>query len=175
MTRFVVFLRGMNVGGHVVKKQQLQEAFEILGFENVVAYKQSGNVILETNESDKEFKSKIEDQLRKMLGYDVAVFVRSIPQLKAIIDLNPFEGEGKEGTSFWVTMLPNTLKFPLQLPLIIPKSRARIVAAKDTEVFTVTHGGGEGALPNPFIELKLKVKATTRNMNIVREIVEKCH
>jgi len=37
----------------------------------------------------------------------------------------------------------------------------------------VTHGGGEGALPNPFLESKLNVKATTRNFNIIREIVQK--
>jgi hypothetical protein len=41
------------------------------------------------------------------------------------------------------------------------------------EVFSVTHGGGEGALPNPFLEVKLKVKATTRNLNTIREILEK--
>lgn len=37
----------------------------------------------------------------------------------------------------------------------------------------MTHGGGEGGLPNPFLEFKLKVKATTRNLNVIREIVEK--
>ena len=63
--------------------------------------------------------------------------------------------------------------FPCSYPLTIPKSTAQIISAKGTEVFSVTHGGGEGALPNPFIESKLKLKATTRNMNIIREIVEK--
>ena len=48
-----------------------------------------------------------------------------------------------------------------------------IISAEGMEVFSVTHGGGEGALPNSFIESKLKLKATTRNMNIIKEIVEK--
>jgi hypothetical protein len=61
----------------------------------------------------------------------------------------------------------------LQFPLTIPKSTAVVISAKGSEVFSVTHGGGEGALPNPFIESKLKLKATTRNINIIREIVEK--
>ena len=64
-------------------------------------------------------------------------------------------------------------KFPVELPTTIPKSTAQVISAKGTEVFSVTHGGGEGALPNPFMESKLKVKATTRNMNVIREIVEK--
>jgi hypothetical protein len=37
----------------------------------------------------------------------------------------------------------------------------------------VTHGVGEGGLPNPFLESKLKLRATTRNMNTIAEIVEK--
>ncbi len=66
-----------------------------------------------------------------------------------------------------------TFTFPFQLPATIPKSTAQVILAKGTEVFSVTHGGGEGALPNQFIESKLKVKATTRNLNIIREIIEK--
>ncbi len=175
MLRFVAFLRGINVGGHIVTKEKLKEAFSSIGFQNVSTYKQSGNVIFETDLANpQEIKDKIEEKLRKTLGYDVAVFVRMIPQLKRIIDLDPFEGQTAEGASFLVTFLPTQFStFPLVLPLTIPKSTAQVLSAKGTEVFSVTHGGGEGALPNSFLEKKLKLKASTRNMNIIREIVEK--
>jgi len=175
MSRFVVFLRGINVGGHTIVKERLKDIFTSLGFQNVSTYKQSGNVIFETDTADlQEIKDKIDDKLRDLLGYQVAVFVRTIPQLKSIVALNPFKGQTEEGSSFLVTFFPTTLSaFPLKLPLTIPKSTAQMILAVDTEVFSVTHGGGEGALPNPFLESKLKVKATTRNMNIVKEIVEK--
>jgi len=174
MTLFVAFLRGINVGGHIVKKEQLREAFESLGFQNVVTHKQSGNVIFETGSSRKEVKPRIEEKLRGALGFDVAVFIRTIPELKNIISQDPFNGQEKEDTSFMVTMLPYPVpNSRLQLPLTIPKSTAEILSARGSEVFSVTHGGGEGALPNPFLESKLKVKATTRNLNIIREIVQK--
>lgn len=175
MPCFVAFLRGINVGGHVVLKEKLQEVFVSLGFQNVSTYKQSGNVIFEANSLDpKEIKAKIEEKLRSSLGFEVAVIIRTIPQLNFIIDLDPFNGQTSEGTSFLVTFLPTALSpFPLKLPLTIPKSTAQVLFAKDTEVFSVTHGGGEGALPNPFLESKLKTKATTRNINIIRQIVEK--
>jgi uncharacterized protein (DUF1697 family) len=175
MARFVVFLRGINVGGHIVKKDRLQEAFISSGFQNVVTYKQSGNVIIETSIINiEEIKSKLEANLQSMLGYDVAVFVHTIPHLKNIINQDPFKGQENEGSSFLVTFLPTPQAFfLLQLPLTIPKSTAKIISANATEVFSVTHGGGEGALPNPFVESKLKVKSTTRNLNIIREIVEK--
>jgi len=173
MARFVVFLRAINVGGHSVTKTKLQEAFICLGYQNVSIHKQSGNVILETKEEPTEIKRKVEDRLREMLGYDVSAFVRTIPQLKAITNLDFFNGYDKEGNSFLVTFLadgPNDL--PFKLPLTIPKSTAQIIAVRDCEVFSVTHGGGEGGLPNPFLESKLKLRATTRSMNTIAEILE---
>ena len=175
MFRFVAFLRGINVGGHIVVKEKLKKIFTSLGFQNVSTYKQSGNVIFETAMSNpQEIKDKIESKLRSALGFEVAVLLRTIPQLKSIVELDPFKGQTVEDTSFLVTFLPTQFStFPLPLPLTIPKSTARVLSAKNTEVFSVTHGGGEGALPNPFLEKNLKVKATTRNMNIIKEILEK--
>lgn len=176
MTCFVAFLRGINVGGHIVKKEKLQEAFNSLGFQNVTTYKQSGNVIFETDAANEgELKQKIEEKLRVMLGYDVAVSLRTMEQLRSIVEGEPFKDQNQEGTSFLVTLLPNAVPvtFISQLPFTIPKSTVQVISAKDMEVFSVTHGGGEGALPNPFIEAKLKVKATTRNLNTIKEIVEK--
>ncbi len=174
MTKYVAFLRGINVGGHIVKKDQLQRAFILLGFQNVTAYKQSGNIIFDTDVSKtEEVEAKIAVELRSILGYDIAVFVRTLSQLRAFVELDPFKGQEKEGDSFLVTMLQNTVEPPLTLPIIIPKSTAQVISARGREIFSVTHGGGEGAMPNPFIESKLTVKATTRNLNIIREILEK--
>ena len=175
MLQFVVFLRGINVGGHTVVKETLQEIFASLGFENVSTHKQSSNVIFDATMSDPEaIKTKVEAKLRDVLGYAVAAFVYTVPQLKKIIEFEPFKAHEKEGASFLVTFLASAPdKFPLQLPLMIPKSTAQIISSKGTAVFSVTHGGGEGGLPNPFLESKLKVKATTRNMNIIREIIQK--
>lgn len=127
MYRFVAFLRGINVGGHIVVKEKLKEAFTSLGFQNASTYKQSGNVVFETDTVNlQEINAKIEDKLLSTLGYEVAVFVRTIPQLKSIIDLDPFKNQDKQGTSFLVTFLAVApSNFPLQLPLTIPKSTAQ--------------------------------------------------
>ena len=174
MTLFVAFLRGINVGGRTVKKEILQQAFIDLEFQSVATYKQSGNVIFESNSTNMEkLKKEITEKLRSKLCYDVIVLLRTMEQLKTILEKKTFEGQNPEGTSFLVTFLPTKTDFPVELPATIHKSTAQIIAANGSEVFSVTHGGGEGALPNPFIESKLKLKATTRNLNIIREIVEK--
>ncbi len=173
MSIFVVLLRGINVGGHIVKKQQLEEVFASLGFQNISTYRQSGNVIIETSETEtEEIRKRIESKLAVVLGYNVAVFLRTIPELRKLIELQPFKDQEKEGASFLVTFLATTPQdFPFQLPFTIPKSTALILSTNGREIFSVTHGGGEGGLPNRFLESKLKMKATTRNMNIVMGIV----
>jgi uncharacterized protein (DUF1697 family) len=175
MPRFVALLRGINVGGHIVVKAALIKVFVSLGYQNVSTFKQSGNVIFEAQSANQEeAAAKIEVKLQATLGYPVPVFVRTFDQLKNILNLDPFKNQPTEGNSFLVTFLPNSkTDFPLQLPLTIPKSTAQVIGRAGTEVFSVTHGGGEGALPNPFVESKLKIKATTRNINVIRAIVEK--
>jgi uncharacterized protein (DUF1697 family) len=172
---FVAFLRGINVGGHIVVKGKLLEVFSSLGFKRISTFRQSGNVIFESSCGDpKELEHKIEGKLFDALGFKVAVFVRTFSQLKAIIDFDAFKDQSEEGTSFLVTFLPVPISnFPLKLPVTIPKSAALIISANSTEVFSVTHGGGEGALPNPFLESKLNLRMTTRNINTVTEILKK--
>jgi uncharacterized protein (DUF1697 family) len=175
MVHFVAFLRGINVGGHTAKKETLQQAFKELGFLNVDTYKQSGNVVFDTPNTDEvALAVEIEEKLKTTLGFNVPVFLRTIPELNTIIKADRFKGQNAEGTSFLVTFLKSPVStLPLELPATIPKSSAQVISMHDREVFSVTHGGGEGAQPNPYIEKTLKTKTTTRNLNIIQEIMVK--
>ncbi len=162
------------MAGALLRKRS-RKKLSFAGFSKCLTFKQSGNVIFEAEwRNVEEIKKKIEGKLQEILGYNVAVFIRTIAQLKDIIKIEPFKGQNKKAQAFWSLFSQVTpQKSLMELPMTIPKSTAKVISAKGTEVFSVTHGGGEGALPNPFIESKLKVKATTRNMNIISEIVEK--
>lgn len=119
MTKYVAFLRGINVGGHIVKKEQLQKTFTLLGFQNVTTYKQSGNIIFDTDLlKAEEVEAKIAVELQSILGYDTAVFVRTFSELRAIVELDPFKGQEKAGASFLVTMLRRNVESLLTLPVI---------------------------------------------------------
>jgi uncharacterized protein (DUF1697 family) len=174
MTRYVAFLRGINVGGHIVVKATLEKVFASLGFDNVSVYKQSGNIIFDTSETADGLTNKIEIALKASVGFEVPVFLRTLTNLKELVATDPFKGQNTEGSSFLVTFLATKpATFPFQYPVTIPKSTAQVIGASGKEVFSVTHGGGEGALPNPFIEKSLKCKATTRNIHIITEILAK--
>ena len=92
MTRYVAFLRAINVGGHVVKMEALRKLFESMGLSRVETYIASGNVIFETEaRKPGALEKKIEDELKIALGYAVGTFLRSIPELTSIVETIPFE------------------------------------------------------------------------------------
>lgn len=174
MARVVAFLRAINVGGRTVKKERLLSVFESLGLKDVTAYKQAGNLIFEAGDRDLgQARVRIEKKLRSTLGYEVGVYIRSTEDLRRLAEMSPKVTKA-EVMSCLVTFLPDSPSKPLPtLPLVIPNSTAEVVSSTGREVFSLTHVMGEGGLPNQFLESRLKVKTTTRNMNVIREIVEK--
>ena len=111
MTRFVAFLRGINVGGNVIKKEKLYDIFVSLGFANVSTCKQSGNVIFDTNAVDsKAIREKIQQKINQLIGKNIPVFLRTINQLEEIVKTNPFKNVvNVEGTSFLVTFMSDNM------------------------------------------------------------------
>ena len=101
MSRFVAFLRAINVGrGRTVKMQLLQRVFESLGFCRVATFIASGNVIFETTtKRTKTLERKIEKALHEALGYEVRTFVRGEAELSKIANYHPFS-QSKLDTSW---------------------------------------------------------------------------
>jgi uncharacterized protein (DUF1697 family) len=87
MPKYVAFLRAVNVGGRIVKMEELREQFAALGFANVETFIASGNVIFDTKASDTaKLEKKIEKHLANWLGYEVATMIRSVDELAAIAE-----------------------------------------------------------------------------------------
>ncbi len=97
MSRYVVLLRGINVGGkNKVPMVRLRAVLEELGFSSVATYIASGNVILDSERSIDETGALIEEALPVKFALDderVRVLVLSHGQLQAIVDNRP-EGFG---------------------------------------------------------------------------------
>src|SRR3712207_3124941 len=109
MPRFIALLRAINVGGHTVKMDHLRELFASLGFSNVETFIASGNVIFESPNTDAQaLERQIERHLRQALGYDVATFIRSTSELRAIADHRPFAAAELDaaGHTLYIAFLP---------------------------------------------------------------------
>ena len=94
MPRYVALLRAINVGGHTVKMDALSAYFRELGFTSVETFIASGNVIFASPTTDEAILTgRIERCLREALGYEVATFLRSVPEVVDIAAYDPYPGE----------------------------------------------------------------------------------
>jgi uncharacterized protein (DUF1697 family) len=91
LPRYVAFLRAVNVGGRVVKMDQLRALFGAMKLKRVETFIASGNVLFDTRTDDTEaLERRIEKQLEKALGYEVLTFVRSPDEIAAAATCEPF-------------------------------------------------------------------------------------
>jgi uncharacterized protein (DUF1697 family) len=92
MAEFAAFLRGINVGSaHRVGSGELRACFEEQGLREVGTFRASGNVVFDGSDGTvEELTEQIEAGLMKALGYEVAVFLRTADEIRAIAAQNPF-------------------------------------------------------------------------------------
>jgi uncharacterized protein (DUF1697 family) len=89
--RYVALLRAINVGGHIVKMDQLRKLFTQLGFTDVETFIASGNVLFTSpSKSSAALENKIEKHLKAALGYEVATFVRTAAEVCQAAAHEPF-------------------------------------------------------------------------------------
>ena len=99
-TRCVALLRGINVGGrNPVAMADLRAAFETEGYDAVSTYIQSGNVLFESAGPSRTLEHEVEAMLERRLGLALVVVVRSLRQLRAIVDKAP-DGFGDDPDSY---------------------------------------------------------------------------
>src|SRR3954468_14553633 len=93
MTKYVLLLRGINVGGkNKVPMSALKQCLGALGHTRVVTYLASGNVILESAKSAGAIQAEIEKTLPAKFKLDeelVRVLVLTSTQFKAILSGKP--------------------------------------------------------------------------------------
>jgi uncharacterized protein (DUF1697 family) len=95
MPRYAAFLRGINVGGTRISKDDLCAPFSALGFEEVTTFRASGNVIFDApREPATKLAKKIERALGSDLGFTKATtFIRSAAEMRALAEDDPFPRE----------------------------------------------------------------------------------
>lgn len=91
MTRFVAFLRGVNLGKRQVKMAELKAALEAAGFTGVRTLLASGNVVLEAP-GEKGLKAKLETAMSERFGFAIEVVLRTDEELEAMVASTPFKG-----------------------------------------------------------------------------------
>ena len=170
MTRYVAFLRAVNVGGRVVKMSDLSKRLAALGLADVGTFIASGNVYFNAEGKPLEIARLIEGDLLAWLGYPVATMVRTREELDALVASDPFRGvERQPDAKLYVAFLWEPPKTKPKLPRVSTRSGLRLFRVTGREAFMVSErlADGKFGVPNLPLEKELGVPATTRNWNTI--------
>ena len=177
MTKFVAFLRGINVGGNkLIKMEDLKKCFASAGFKNVKTILASGNVLFESANADENaLAKKIADKLKAELGHDVGIQIRSIDEIQKLADRAPFKKiKVTPETRLYITFLPEKPKSKLKIPYASPEKDFRILEVTNREVCTaITISPGRATTEMMgILEKEFGKNITTRNWNTVGKILK---
>jgi uncharacterized protein (DUF1697 family) len=177
MPKYIAFLRAINVGGHTVKMDALRRLFEALEFSNVETFIASGNVIFDSpSKSTKALEKKIESYLQERLGYEVATFIRTIAEVTAIADYQPFvDAELKaDGNTLYIGFLADKPGDEAQQRLLSLKTEADDFHISGRQFYWLCRKNiSESEITGARIAKALKMQTTLRNSTTVRKIALK--
>lgn len=170
MKRYIVLLRGINVSGkNKLPMVELRELLNDLGFQNSLTYIQSGNIILDSDESKSVVCEKIKKAIKSKFDYDVPVIAKTIDEWKKVINNNPY-AKREDGKNNYFTFLE---KKPIVSNVEINKMAEDEYTIINDVVYLYCEGGyGKTKLSNNIFENKLKVTATTRNLRTTMKLLE---
>ncbi len=175
MLKTLALLRGVNVGGHTVKMERLRELFEQMGCTGVSTHIQSGNVLFDaTGEQEGILANRLSTGLQAALGFEVPVMVLSAQELAGILDANPFaRRELAEGERLYVTVLERNPSAEVVAGLTADPRSTDEFAVAGRAAWVLCRGGyHKTAYSNGFFEKKLKMRATTRNLEVMEKLLE---
>ena len=165
---FIIILRGINVSGkNKLPMQALRDVLTSLKFENVKTYIQSGNIVLKSEKNKKEIALIIKEGIQNQFGYDVPVLVRTIEEWEKAIANNPYKAvEPKQQYFTFLSEVPEITTFD------IDAKNDEFTVIDDVVYVNAVGGYGKTKLSNNFLEKKLKVIATTRNLKTTLKLLE---
>ena len=170
MTKYVAFLRGINVGGRIIKMADLKKCCEAMGLKNVRTVLQSGNVLFESDQAD--LQKRIEAALQKAFDYPAHAQVVGLEDLTRIIDNYPFKNDDASKQNY-VIFMENGLEKELIKEAVIDQGHEQVQSGNSVIYWQVDKGM---TLKSDFAKYLTKAKYkdfnTNRNINTLRKLLD---
>lgn len=177
MTKYIAFLKAINVGGHTIKMDYLKKLFEKMSFSNIETFIASGNVVFEIkSKSVDPIRKKIEVELEKSLGYNVATFLRTVNKLKEISEYKPFkDSELKDkNNSLYIAFLNSPpLKESIKKTKALQDKFNAFHFNKNEMYWLCRKSFSDSGITGKKLEKALGTNTTIRNSTTVKKIAAK--
>lgn len=176
MSVIVSLLRGVNVGGHhKIKMDALREIYDSLGLRGAQTCLQSGNVVFSSAERDVvRLASRIENGIERSFGFRPAVILRTLAELKSVIEKNPFATRRDIHPSrLLVTFLASDPGAEARDKILQINGYPEELRIDGRELFIYfPNGMARPKLPAALVERTLQTPGTGRNWNTVMKLLE---
>ncbi|MFN2564926.1 MAG: DUF1697 domain-containing protein [Gemmatimonadaceae bacterium] len=176
MSRYVAFLRAINVGGRVVKMDQLRALFEAMRLRNVETFIASGNVLFDTRSDNVDsLERRIEKRLEGLLGYEVVTFVRTPEEIAAAAAYAPFGDPAALGPvhALYVGFLKTAPSEEAKQKLLSYRTKTDDLDVQGREVYWRAVKSLRESLFSGALLEKTLGPATMRNVSTVRKLAAK--
>jgi uncharacterized protein (DUF1697 family) len=173
MGRYVALIRGINVGGVVLKMEDLRGILEYVGFSGVRTYIQSGNAVFDSSESNKrKMEAEIAQEVKNKIDRETVVIVKTVQELGRIVEAHPLADLG-DPKNLYVTVLSYDPTGPDVETLMETMNEVDRHEVMNRVVYSYYgQGYGTSKRSNNFIEKILKVSATTGNWETMNKLYE---
>ncbi len=176
MMKYVLLLRGINVGGNkIVPMADLKKMLEKSGYRNVKTLLASGNVLLEAEEKKAEqLAEAIGKKFEKTFGFDSHMIVRTTKQIEELVQSEPFKAISvTPDTRLYVTFLSGKPGSTLTIPYTSPDGGFRILRVFEHEVCSVLTLSPKANTVKAMdiLEKEFGKNITTRNWNTVMKLI----
>lgn len=171
MPAYAAFLRGVSPVS--MQMPELKRCLEAAGFSDVRTLLSSGNAVFVARAASRPaLERKLETALEKHFGQAFMTMVRSVEELRDLIDSNPYESfrlapDAKRVVTFLRSEPKSRVRLPVEL------DGARILSVRGTEVFSAYVRSPRGPVFMKLIEKTFGDAVTTRTWDTVGKVVAK--
>lgn len=177
MKKYVVLLRGINVGGHhKVPMKELKNELEKMGFKNIITLLNSGNIILDAeNTTADKLEIELTKSLETIFGFSIPVIVREAEDITQVFNLKPFKNiKVTKDTRLYVSFLKHEPKKEINLPWKTEDNSYQILDVSKKIIFSVLDLSATKTTKGmDMLEQMFGKDITTRNWNTIQKIVNK--
>lgn len=172
----VALIRGINVGGrNMLPMDTLRTLCQACGMHDPRTFIQSGNVVFRCEKSALAgAAAKLEAAIEKKRGFRPSVVVRSLADLRRVLDNCPFDDlESIDPARLLVMFLAGKPGAGASRSIAALKAEPQRIALAGREAYLYfPDGAGRAKTPMSAIEKAIGVPGTCRNWTTVRKLVE---
>ncbi len=173
MNKYVVFLRGINVGGRIITMSDLKSCLESLGLNQVHTVLQTGNVVFESQINDKQkLKQLIETSLTQTFGYPAKVQIYTQSELATIVENYPFAIKNDDFQNYVIFLEKDKAKALIKAAVGLDMKVEETQVGKNVVYWRVRRGM---TVKSPFsknlVKPQFKEFNTVRNMNTLKKLL----